>query len=79
MYMLLTWVETTTSLSTAYDSVDWISLDNVGHLFRCVLSRATHGATRYYLHIHILFSFTLVTATIYIIYRRFGLWGIDLL
>ena len=65
--LLLTWVETTTSPSTAYASVDLISLDNVGHLFRCVLLRANHGATRYYLHIHILSSFTLhVTATIYI-------------
>ena len=74
--LLITWVETSTSLSTAYDSVDWISPDNVAHLFRCVLLRATHGATRYYLHLHILLpSFTLlVTATIYIILST--LWAL---
>ena len=44
--LLLTWVETTTSPSTAYASVDLISLDNGGHLFRCVLLRANHGSTR---------------------------------
>ena len=62
--LLLTWGETITSLPTAYDSVDWISF-------------ATHGATRYYLHIHIFSSFTCDGNNLHHFYRRFGLWGMD--